>query len=84
MLAFALRVYRLPAQSLWYDEGVSWYLTRMSWPALTVWTANDIQPPLYYYLLWLWVRLAGSSEYALRFLSVFFGTLTLPLLWTRL
>jgi mannosyltransferase len=81
MLAFALRVYRLPAQSLWYDEGVSWYLTRMSWPALTVWTANDIQPPLYYYLLWLWVRLAGSSEYALRFLSVFFGALTLPLLW---
>jgi mannosyltransferase len=81
LLAFALRVYRLPAQSLWYDEGVSWYLTRMSLPALTVWTANDIQPPLYYYLLWLWVRLAGTSEYALRFPSVFFGLLTLPLLW---
>jgi mannosyltransferase len=81
LLALALRVYRLPAQSLWYDEGVSWYLTRMSPPALTVWTANDIQPPLYYYLLWLWVRLAGTSEYALRFPSVFFGALTLPLLW---
>jgi mannosyltransferase len=81
LLAFALRVHRLPAQSLWYDEGVSWYLTRMSPPALTVWTANDIQPPLYYYLLWLWVRLAGTSEYALRFPSVFFGVLTLPLLW---
>jgi hypothetical protein len=81
LLAFGLRAYRLPAQSLWYDEGVSWYLTRMSPPALTVWTANDIQPPLYYYLLWLWVRLAGTSEYALRFLSIFFGVLTLPLLW---
>jgi mannosyltransferase len=81
LLALALRVYRLPAQSLWYDEGVSWYLTRMSPPALTVWTANDIQPPLYYYLFWLWVRLAGTSEYALRFPSVFFGVLTLPLLW---
>jgi uncharacterized membrane protein len=81
LLAFALRLYRLPAQSLWYDEGVSWYLTRLSLPALTVWTANDIQPPLYYYLLWLWVRLAGTSEYALRFPSVFFGVLTVPLLW---
>jgi mannosyltransferase len=81
LLAFALRVYRLQAQSLWYDEGVSWYLTRMSLPVLTVWTANDIQPPLYYYLLWLWVRLAGTSEYALRFPSVFFGLLTLPMLW---
>ncbi len=81
LLAFALRVYRLPAQSLWYDEGVSWYMTRLSLPALTTWTADDIQPPLYYYLLWPWVRLAGTSEYALRFLSVFFGTLTVPLLW---
>ncbi|GAB4542488.1 MAG: hypothetical protein Kow0063_34520 [Anaerolineae bacterium] len=81
LLAFALRVYRLPAQSLWYDEGVSWYLTRMSLSHLTIWTANDIQPPLYYYLLWLWVRLAGTGEYALRFLSVCFGTLTIPLLW---
>jgi 4-amino-4-deoxy-L-arabinose transferase-like glycosyltransferase len=81
LLAFALRVYGLPAQSLWYDEGVSWYMTRMPLPALTVWTANDIQPPLYYYLLWPWVRLAGTSEFALRFPSVFFGTLTVPLLW---
>ena len=81
LLAFALRVCQLSAQSLWYDEGVSWYMTRMSLPALTVWTANDIQPPLYYYLLWLWVRLAGTSEYALRFPSAFFGVLTVPLLW---
>jgi 4-amino-4-deoxy-L-arabinose transferase-like glycosyltransferase len=81
LLAFALRVYRLPAQSLWYDEGVSWYLTRMSLPDLTAWTADDIQPPLYYYLLWPWVRLGGTSEYALRFLSVAFGTLTVALLW---
>jgi 4-amino-4-deoxy-L-arabinose transferase-like glycosyltransferase len=81
LLAFALRVYRLPAQSLWYDEGVSWYLTRMSLPDLTAWTADDIQPPLYYYLLWPWARLGGTSEYALRFLSVAFGTLTVALLW---
>ena len=81
LIGFILRVYRLAAQSLWYDEAVSWYLTQMSLPQLTTWTANDIQPPLYYYLLWFWVRLAGTSEYALRFPSVLFATLTLPLLW---
>ncbi len=81
LVGLALRVYRLPAQSLWYDEGVTWYLTRMPLPQLTVWTANDIQPPLYYYLLWPWVRAAGSSEYSLRFPSVVFGVLMLPLLW---
>lgn len=81
LIGFALRVYRLAAQSLWYDEAVSWYLTQMSLPQLTVWTANDIQPPLYYYFLWFWVRLAGTSEYALRFPSVLCATLSLPLLW---
>jgi uncharacterized membrane protein len=81
LIGFALRVYRLAAQSLWYDEAVSWHLTQMSLPQLTVWTANDIQPPLYYYFLWFWVRLAGTSEYALRFPSVLCATLTLPLLW---
>lgn len=81
LLGFGLRVYQLPAQSLWYDEGVSWYLTGKSLPALTVWTADDIQPPLYYYLLWGWTRLAGTSEYALRFPSVFFGMISVPLLW---
>lgn len=81
LLAFGLRVYRLPAQSLWYDEGVSWYMTQKTLPELTTWTAHDIQPPLYYYLLWGWVRLAGTSEYALRFPSVAFGLLTVSLAW---
>ncbi len=81
LVGFVLRVCQLPDQSLWYDEGVSWYLTGMSLPDLTVWTANDIQPPPYYYLLWFWVRLAGTSEYALRFPSVCFGVLILPLFW---
>ncbi len=80
-VAFALRCYRLSAQSLWYDEGVSWYLTTMSLPKLTAWTANDIQPPLYYYVLWGWVRLAGDSEYSLRFPSVVFAVLSLPFFW---
>jgi len=81
LVALGLRVYQLAAQSLWYDEGVSWYLTRLSLPQLTVWTANDIQPPLYYYLLWVWVRLAGTSEYALRFPSAAWGVLAIPLAW---
>ncbi|MBU1878482.1 MAG: glycosyltransferase family 39 protein, partial [Chloroflexi bacterium] len=44
------------------------------------WTATDIQPPLYYLLLRPWLLLAGDSEFVLRFLSLFFGVLTVPLL----
>lgn len=83
LLALVLRLYRLGAQSLWYDEGVSVYLARMSLPQLTAWTADDIQPPLYYYLLHFWLPLFGqsSSEFVVRFPSLFFGVLTVPLMY---
>jgi mannosyltransferase len=83
LLALALRLYRLGAQSLWYDEGVSVYLARMSLPQLTAWTADDIQPPLYYYLFHFWLLLFGqsSSEFVARFPSLFFGVLTVPLMY---
>ncbi len=47
---------------------------------LTRWTANDIQPPLYYYVVAAWGAIAGWSEWSLRFPSVFFGALVVPLL----
>ncbi|HIQ06562.1 MAG TPA: hypothetical protein EYH31_12930 [Anaerolineae bacterium] len=80
-LAFALRVYRLDGQSLWYDEGVTADVASMGLARLTQWTADDIQPPLYYYLEAGWTRLAGRGEWALRFPSAWFGVLTLPLLY---
>ncbi len=81
LLAFALRLFRLGEQSLWYDEGVSWYLTQFSLSELIRWTAADIQPPFYYLILWAAVRLFGASEFALRFPSVIFGVLTVPVIW---
>ncbi|MDP2728455.1 MAG: glycosyltransferase family 39 protein [Dehalococcoidia bacterium] len=42
---------------------------------------TDIHPPLYYFLIHFWLPLAGRSEFALRFLSVFFGSLTIPLVF---
>ena len=81
LVGFALRLYRLGYQSLWYDETVSVLLARKSLPALTAHTAGDIHPPLYYYLLHFWIRLAGSSEFSLAFLSLAFGVLLIPLLF---
>ncbi|MFQ5576179.1 MAG: glycosyltransferase family 39 protein, partial [Anaerolineae bacterium] len=80
-LALALRLFRLGEQSLWYDEGVTWYLTRFSLPELARWTAADIQPPLYYLIVWGAARLFGQSEWALRFPSAAAGALAVPLLW---
>ncbi len=81
LLAFALRVFRLDFQSLWYDEAFSAYLAHFDLATITTRTAADIQPPLYYYLLHFWIVCAGDSELALRFLSLIFGVLTIPLLF---
>ena len=80
LLAFALRAYRLDGQSLWYDEGVTALVSQFDLPSLTRWTADDIQPPLYYILVAGWGRLAGWSEWSLRFPSLFFGAWTVPLM----
>lgn len=79
VLALALRLPYLGADSLWYDETVSAYLAEQSARLLIAHTALDIHPPGYYLLLRLWTLLAGNSEYSLAFLSLFFGVLLVPL-----
>jgi uncharacterized membrane protein len=78
-LAFALRLYRLGAGSLWYDETVSIHLAGKSIPALVAHTVGDIHPPGYYLLLHAWIRLAGGSDFAAAFLSLFFGLVLVAL-----
>ncbi len=81
LLALGLRLYRLEIQSLWYDEGFSVYLARMGWGEMAARTAADIQPPLYYFFLKLWMAILGDGEGALRGLSLVFGVLTVPLIY---
>ncbi len=80
-MAFAIRLFQLDTQSLWYDEGITWYLSQFSMPELIRWTAADIQPPFYYLIVWLSTHFFGDSEFALRFPSVIFGILAVPLMW---
>lgn len=80
LLALTLRLFRLANQSLWYDEGVTAAISQRSLADLARWTADDIQPPLYYVIVAGWTRLVGASEWALRFPSAASGLLTLPLL----
>ncbi|MBX2999733.1 MAG: glycosyltransferase family 39 protein [Caldilineaceae bacterium] len=86
LLGFALRLYQLGAQSLWYDETVSVYLARQSIPELIAHTARDIHPPGYYLLLHVWQTLTQPTPiHGLEFLytwpSLFAGMLLLPLIY---
>jgi mannosyltransferase len=80
LAAWAIRLYRLDVQSLSYDEAVTAQVTQQGLADLTRWTADDIQPPLYYYGIAGWVRLVGASEWALRLPSAAWGVLALPLM----
>src|SRR3990170_1864495 len=78
LVGFALRLNGLGTQSIWYDESYSIALARE--PVDDIW--NNIiadHVPLYFWLLHLWLRLAGSSEFAARYLALSAGTLAIPL-----
>lgn len=59
-------------QSYWRDEAFRILLSRYNLIDIVRYTYNDGQPPLYYYLLKLWIHFFGDSEIATRTLSVIF------------
>ncbi|MHB1131304.1 MAG: glycosyltransferase family 39 protein [Chloroflexota bacterium] len=69
VLALALRAYRLGAQSLWYDEGISVAVSGRGLLQITRDALADIHPPVYYYVLHFWTGLTGNSEFSLRYVS---------------
>jgi len=76
LCAFALRVYRLGVPSLRGDEAFSAQFITQPYVKLIASLARyEPHPPFYYTLLALWRQVAGFSEFALRFLSVWWGTL---------
>ncbi|MCP4526909.1 MAG: hypothetical protein GY833_13515, partial [Aestuariibacter sp.] len=84
--AFALQTATLTQQSLWFDEVMALDYTK---GGLIDTIRKIVQPhhngPLFYLLLFVWRRLVGDSDFAVRYLSVLCATLTVPLLyqWTR-
>ncbi len=88
LLAFALRVYHLGAQAIWWDESLSVYRATRDLGTIFANTiliqnivTHDLQPPLYFAVLHFLVRAFGLSEFALRFLSLAANVATVPLLY---
>ena len=72
-LAAALRWFRIDAQSLWYDEGISAHQLTRSFSEILRAAALDTHPPLYYWTLKAWGDTIGASELELRSLSAVWG-----------
>jgi 4-amino-4-deoxy-L-arabinose transferase-like glycosyltransferase len=83
VLAWALRLYQLEADSLWGDEIFTATQSPLLVPELLRWTAGDIHPPGYYLIVgrladWSgWAHLPASAltDWLWRFPSAVAGTL---------
>jgi mannosyltransferase len=69
LLAFALRLYQLDAQSIWIDEGISLHLATSALDEIVADRAANIHPPLYFFLLKGWLALTGVNTWTARSLS---------------
>ncbi len=92
-LAFLLRALSLDAQSMWRDEVDALRFALTFWERLqaarqplqlwaevkTLLTQPGWNGPLFFLLLRPWIGLVGSRAYALRFFSLLFGVLMVPL-----
>jgi mannosyltransferase len=81
LTGIALRIYCLPCESFWLDEGFT-----LSWASHGILYAvgssiGDVQAPLYFVIMNLWVMALGNSETALRLPSLLAGIASIPLFY---
>jgi len=72
-----IALWNITKSSIWFDEAFGAYLIRFNFIDIARYTATDVHPPLFYWLLKLWSMMFGNTELALRSMSVFFGGVTI-------
>jgi len=82
LVGLFLRVYNLGANNLWLDEAIAVYIAKLGLSQFAqAQPAIELNPPLYFVILHYWAILFGDSEFAVRFLSVVFGVLAIPMIY---
>lgn len=71
-VAVGLGLSNITRWGIWFDEAFSERISRYSFFDIARYTAADVHPPLYYWVLKVWRTVFGGSEIALRSLSLVF------------
>ncbi len=81
-LGIFLRFWEIGRDNLWNDEMLSVKYAKLPVHE-TIYQLNkySAHPPLYFWLLHLWMWLFGTSESAIRSLGAVFGIITIPLVY---
>jgi mannosyltransferase len=81
-LAAVARFATLDIPTYWFDESLTANETRKTFGGL--WDAIrgvEVNPPVYFVVAWVWRKLFGEGEIALRSLSALLGTATVPVMY---
>jgi mannosyltransferase len=82
VLAAILRFTRLAHQGFWFDEANSAADLRYApGKMLGLLPQNETTPPLFYCVAWVWARIFGFGEFALRSLPALAGVATVPVMY---
>jgi mannosyltransferase len=81
LAAFFLRVFHLDLQAATGDDAFSLKIAQHPLAEIVQLAQHELHPPLFYVLLHGWQPLAGTSEFAGRFLAAAFGVLAVAALW---
>ena len=81
IIVTGFELYNLTAVALWHDEAFSGLLPQYNLKEMMYRIGLDVHPPLYYLLLKGWVMILGNTLFTLRLFSVFFGVLTVIVLY---
>ncbi|MBX9721681.1 MAG: glycosyltransferase family 39 protein, partial [Candidatus Obscuribacterales bacterium] len=65
--------FNMTNSSIWFDEAFSAYIAQFNFAEIAAFTATDVHPPFYYWVLKVWTLLFGTSEVAFRSMSLLFG-----------
>lgn len=73
---FLFRLISIDSSPLSYDEIISVKDTLLDFGHIKHESEWDTNPPFYYYVLWVWAKVFGISEFSVRAMSAFFSALT--------
>jgi uncharacterized membrane protein len=81
LVAAGIRLFGIDFESIWLDEGVSWYIaSKPFWDVIQTVAYDTADGVLHYLILHFWLKL-GDSEFTMRLLSVLFAILTIPFIF---
>lgn len=79
LMGLFVRLSFITKSSIWHDEGFSIFLAQRTTAQIWAGSARDVHPPLYYLVLHFWMMAFGTSELAIRSLSMVAGVAIIPL-----